>query len=137
MVMRSRAVPAGTLDFEDIYEEDPETGARTVVEIHILFHDNDVTPGYEDDMSAAFTIEAQRWAEAESPSLSAAASATPPTIRVRRVPDLPAGLSVFIQDDLDFVNVLFLEAGITEGAALAYQEFLEARATSWRRNDGD
>ncbi|WP_267244406.1 hypothetical protein [Streptomyces sp. PR69] len=124
------------MEATDVYAEDPETGERTVVEIHLDFHHNDITPGYENDMSEALTIEAQRWMEAEEPSRSAAAT-TAPVIHVERLPALRGGATVFIQDEIHFVNSLFLESGITEAGARAYQEFLEYRAKLWRRKDGE
>ncbi|MFJ4009402.1 hypothetical protein [Streptomyces sp. NPDC090026] len=135
VVNRSQKVPSGKLTFRDVRERDPETGELKVVKIILDFHDKDITPGYESDMSEAFTIEAQRWAEAEHPR-QAAASSYAPVIRVERLPSLLGGTKVSIEDDLDHVDCLFLKAGITEAGARAYRDFLKHRAKSWRRTDG-
>lgn len=135
VVNRSEKVPPGKLEFRDVRKRDPKTGELKVVKIILDFHDRDITPGYEKDMSEAFTIEAQKWAETEDPS-QAAASSKAPLIHVARVPALHRGVAVLVQDELDFVNCLFLKSGITEAGARAYRDFLKRRAKSWRRTDG-
>ncbi|MGW4028189.1 hypothetical protein ACWEFL_02535 [Streptomyces sp. NPDC004838] len=85
-----------------------------------------------DDVSAAFTIEAQRWAQANRGRLEAVA---PPKIQVLRV-SLPPGTRVLIEDDLDAVTILFDEYAITSAGAQAWEDHLVWRAETWRRRDG-
>jgi hypothetical protein len=104
-----------------------------LAEIAVTFNPEDMPAGTADDVSVAFTIEAQRWSKANSGRL---ATLPPPKIRVLRVSDLPPGTRVLIEDDLDNVVVLFDEYAITAAGAQAWEEFLIWRSETWRRRDG-
>ncbi|MCH0538367.1 hypothetical protein I3F58_02075 [Streptomyces sp. MUM 203J] len=123
--MCDSSVPAGRVRVTDEYD------GQKLIRIFILFSPADVDESALDEVSDAFTIQAQKWLERGGRPNSGG----PYRVLVERRSDLPDAQIVVDETEVGRTLYLIDEDVMTEAGARALERMLRGRALTWGHLD--
>lgn len=122
-VMCDSRVPVGCVAIEDLYD------GTQLLEITQRFNPLDLNEDHAEEISEAFTVQAQRWAERGGQA--AEPGEEPYRITVELKAGLPGGLKILIESEATYTLYLIDPEVMSERGAAALERMLYGRAQTW------
>lgn len=125
LVLCDESVPVGRVRVMDEYD------GKNLIQIFILFNPRDFDESALDEVSDAFTIQAQKWMERGGRPNPGG----PYQVVVERRGDLPDAQIVVDETEVGRTLYVIDEEVITEAGARALERMLQGRALTWGHLD--